>query len=97
MSYLNHILPVIILAPVLAITHSQNHFLICLLNLEAITLGIISITFILLFNSSYFEILNALIILCLGACEARIGLACLVKIIRKYGNDNTKILNIKYQ
>lgn len=96
MNHLLYIFPVIILRPLIRIIYSYKHFLMCLLLLEAITLRAIIIITILILNHSYVETLNIILILSFGACEASLGLSCLIKIIRSHGNDNIKTLNIKY-
>jgi len=63
-----------------------KHFLSILLSLEGITIRI----FIILFcvsNRISFRGEICLILLTLGACEARLGLSVLVSIVRVKGND----------
>jgi len=64
----------------------HKHLLSTLLSLEAITLNL----FILLLRASAsfnYETHVCLILLTLGACEASLGLAILVSLIRTHGND----------
>lgn len=65
----------------------RNNLLIALLTLELFVLTLVSITLLLIGFIASSNILTMLIILTLGACEARLGLACLIKISRSYGND----------
>nr|QFG71047.1 NADH dehydrogenase subunit 4L [Pseudorimula sp. RSIO35641] len=89
MTSIPHLLFIPTLGTVLAITTfclQHNHLLSALLSLEAITLNL----FTLLLGSSFFfnfESHSCLILLTLGACEASLGLAILVSLIRMHGND----------
>lgn len=67
----------------------RYYLLISLLILEGIVLIIM---FIFLLQSSDLEIFIIFLILSFGACEASLGLACLVIIVRSYGNDIFKSL-----
>lgn len=63
-----------------------KHLLRILLRLEAITMNL----FILMFcisNNISIRGQTSLILIALGACEARLGLAILVALIRREGND----------
>lgn len=87
------ILPLIVIIPSIALALTRKNFLLCLLNLEAITLGLLIVSTIVLSIQSQTESLTPLLILSLGACEARLGLACLVKITRTYGRDTISSIN----
>ncbi len=64
----------------------RKHLLRCLLRLEVITLTLF--VFILRERfSQNFENFVVLIFIALAACEARLGLAILVSLIRTHGND----------
>lgn len=86
------------LLPIIAIINliiNKSHFLHVLLCLEIITLSM------LLYLSFYFIIFNlstpllSVIILTLGACEARLGLTLLVIIVRIFGNDILKNISVR--
>ena len=74
------------LAALLALSLQYKHFLRVLLRLEAATIRLFIILFSLINNLAY-RGQAALILITLGACEARLGLAVLVTIIRSQGND----------
>lgn len=65
----------------------RNNLLIILLNLEILVLTLVLTNLILINIISMTNTTSILIILTLGACEASLGLACLIKISRRYGND----------
>nr|YP_010535892.1 NADH dehydrogenase subunit 4L [Nodopelta heminoda]UYB79130.1 NADH dehydrogenase subunit 4L [Nodopelta heminoda] len=70
----------------LALALQRKHLLSCLLSLEAITLTL----FLFLFSESTFsnsESFVVLIFITMAACEASLGLAILVSLIRTHGND----------
>nr|ANZ03444.1 NADH dehydrogenase subunit 4L [Titiscania limacina] len=67
----------------------HKHLLNILLSLEALTLSM----FLLLFSNSNLlnmEGYSCLVLISLGACEASLGLAVLVSLIRTHGNDYVK-------
>lgn len=75
-----------ILIRFLTLSLQYKHLLRILLRLEAITISL----FIIIFSISNNVILRgqaSLILITIGACEARLGLAILVAIIRREGND----------
>nr|YP_010507438.1 NADH dehydrogenase subunit 4L [Dracogyra subfuscus]UXG19109.1 NADH dehydrogenase subunit 4L [Dracogyra subfuscus] len=72
----------------------RKHLLSCLLSLEAMTLTL----FIFLLSESSgqsFESFTALILITLAACEASLGLAILVSLIRTHGNDYVYNYNLQ--
>lgn len=77
------LLPIATLAAITTLILQRRHILMALLALEGVILTLI-ITAILIYPG---EIYSALIILTFGACEASLGLACLVAITRVYGTD----------
>lgn len=83
--------PIFVLISLTCVIIQRNHLLIALLALEAIILGLIIIV-IIITNSSWLIFIIA--ILTFGACEARLGLACITAIRRSYGNDHINSLNI---
>lgn len=70
----------------LALSLQYKHLLRILLSLEAGTINLFIIIFALSNNIS-FRGERSLILITLGACEASLGLAILVSIIRVQGND----------
>nr|YP_009420771.1 NADH dehydrogenase subunit 4L [Conomurex luhuanus]ASO76835.1 NADH dehydrogenase subunit 4L [Conomurex luhuanus] len=74
------------LAALLALSMQYKHFLSVLLSLEAATMSLFIMLFSLMNNLAYSG-QAALILITLGACEASLGLAVLVTIIRSQGND----------
>nr|YP_009059453.1 NADH dehydrogenase subunit 4L [Aliger gigas]YP_010690956.1 NADH dehydrogenase subunit 4L [Lambis lambis]AIN37249.1 NADH dehydrogenase subunit 4L [Aliger gigas]QBL75771.1 NADH dehydrogenase subunit 4L [Lambis lambis]QWL25117.1 NADH dehydrogenase subunit 4L [Aliger gigas]WBU92607.1 NADH dehydrogenase subunit 4L [Lambis lambis]WBU92620.1 NADH dehydrogenase subunit 4L [Lambis lambis] len=74
------------LAALLALSLQYKHFLSVLLSLEAATMSLFIMLFSLMNNLAYSG-QAALILITLGACEASLGLAVLVTIIRSQGND----------
>ena len=86
--------PFSVLLALITLSIQRNHLLIALLVLEAIilTLTLIIASFTIILNAS--ELILTLVILTFGACEARLGLACLVAISRVHGNDICKIIAI---
>nr|YP_010447190.1 NADH dehydrogenase subunit 4L [Tibia fusus]UTM92198.1 NADH dehydrogenase subunit 4L [Tibia fusus] len=74
------------LMALLALSLQYKHFLSVLLSLEAATMSLFIMLFSLTNNLTYSG-QAALILITLGACEASLGLAILVTIIRSQGND----------
>lgn len=79
----------ITIASLLTFVIQRRHLLICLLALEGV---ILTLSLILVLQRSEVELFFIFVLVSMGACEARLGLACLVSIIRSYGNDHIKIL-----
>ncbi|YP_008963250.1 NADH dehydrogenase subunit 4L (mitochondrion) [Babylonia areolata] len=71
---------------IVALSLQYKHLLSILLSLEAITMNLFILTFSLTSNIT-FSGQTSLILITLGACEASLGLAILVSIIRAEGND----------
>nr|YP_010976477.1 NADH dehydrogenase subunit 4L [Volva habei]WNX95649.1 NADH dehydrogenase subunit 4L [Volva habei] len=74
------------LMAILALSLQHKHLLSVLLSLEAATMNLFIMMFVLSNNIS-FSGQTSLILITLGACEASLGLAILVAIIRSQGND----------
>nr|ATZ70039.1 NADH dehydrogenase subunit 4L [Conus venulatus] len=75
-----------VLMSLLTLSLQYKHLLSILLSLEAVTMSL----FVLMFSmSSNISLMGetSLILITLGACEASLGLAILVAIIRAEGND----------
>nr|APH08747.1 NADH dehydrogenase subunit 4L [Glyphostoma sp. JEU-2016] len=75
-----------VLMSLLALSLQYKHLLSILLSLEAITMNLFVFMFCFSTNIS-FSGETSLILITLGACEASLGLAILVAIIRAEGND----------
>nr|AYP41256.1 NADH dehydrogenase subunit 4L [Melarhaphe neritoides] len=74
------------LMALVALSLQYKHLLSILLSLEAATMNLFIMLFALANNIS-FNGEMALILITLGACEASLGLAILVSMIRAQGND----------
>nr|ANH79460.1 NADH dehydrogenase subunit 4L [Conus textile] len=75
-----------VMVSLLTLSLQYKHLLSILLSLEAVTMNL----FVLMFSMSSNISLSgetSLILITLGACEASLGLAILVAIIRAEGND----------
>lgn len=91
MIYIISILPII---AIIALLVHHTHLLITLLVLEGLTLSLVLlIPTVLVYSSINLNSLR-IIILCLGACEARLGLRLLVLLSRSLGSDLVKLLSI---
>lgn len=82
----------ITLASIITFIIQRRHLLISLIALEGVIL-----TLVLLFISLSCEsdIFILFVLLTMGGCEARLGLACLVCIIRSYGRDRFSTIRIQ--
>nr|YP_009250800.1 NADH dehydrogenase subunit 4L [Namalycastis abiuma]AMY15511.1 NADH dehydrogenase subunit 4L [Namalycastis abiuma] len=76
---------------ILCILIQRHHLLMALLAMEAMIL-----TLVLLMLSSHDAqwTFMIMIMLTFGACEAGLGLACMVSMARSYGNDHLTSLSI---
>nr|AXA45253.1 NADH dehydrogenase subunit 4L [Lucerapex sp. MNHN IM 2013-19988] len=75
-----------VLMALLTLSLQYKHLLSILLSLEAITMNLFILMFSLSVNMTYSGE-TSLVLITLGACEASLGLAILVAIIRAEGND----------
>nr|YP_010281936.1 NADH dehydrogenase subunit 4L [Turbo cornutus]UKH51315.1 NADH dehydrogenase subunit 4L [Turbo cornutus] len=85
-SYLYMVATTGVLFSLVTLSFQYKHLLSALLSLEVMTLSL----FILLISISAnfnFEGPMCLILITMGACEASLGLAILVSLIRTHGND----------
>ena len=83
----------ITIASLITFVIQRRHILISLLALEGVilTLGLIFIV-----QRSEIELYILFVLLTFAACEASLGLACLVLIMRSFGRDNfTSLRGIK--
>jgi NADH-ubiquinone oxidoreductase chain 4L len=89
--FMLQIIPIIML---IAFMLQQSHLLITLLTLEGLILRLVLvIPIVLRINSQPLGVIRVLI-LTLGACEARLGLALLVILARSFGSDIVRNLSI---
>nr|YP_003848783.1 NADH dehydrogenase subunit 4L [Amalda northlandica]ACZ83060.1 NADH dehydrogenase subunit 4L [Amalda northlandica]UFI48537.1 NADH dehydrogenase subunit 4L [Amalda depressa]UFI48550.1 NADH dehydrogenase subunit 4L [Amalda australis]UFI48602.1 NADH dehydrogenase subunit 4L [Amalda sp. M325913] len=86
MFYLSMLSTLGVLMALLALSMQYKHLLSILLSLEAITMNLFIMMFCMSSNVT-FSGQTSLILITLGACEASLGLAILVAIIRAEGND----------
>jgi NADH-ubiquinone oxidoreductase chain 4L len=84
-------IPVIILVTLVI---QQNHLLISLLALEGITLRLVLIVPLTLTLNIIPLAFLCVIILTMGACEARLGLALIVSASRVTGNDTVNSISV---
>nr|YP_010241721.1 NADH dehydrogenase subunit 4L [Aporrhais serresiana]QTI82409.1 NADH dehydrogenase subunit 4L [Aporrhais serresiana] len=84
--YLSLISTVGFIMSLLTLSLQYKHLLSILLSLEAATMNLFIMVFALTNNLAYSG-QSALILITLGACEASLGLAVLVIVIRSRGND----------
>ena len=89
-----YIIPLVCLfCGLLAFVRKRKHLLNSLLRLEFIIINIFWLlinVFVYLGGDSYF----LLLFLALAACEGALGLALLVSVVRRHGNDNFRRLNM---
>jgi len=86
--------PIAVLIALITLSLQRHHLLIALLALEAIILSLTLIVTSYIIIESQSELILALVILTFGACEASLGLACIVALSRALGNDLCKIIAI---
>jgi NADH-ubiquinone oxidoreductase chain 4L len=82
-----------LLAIIILITN-KNHLLISLLALERFILTLVILIPINIISSNIQSIFIRIVLLSIGACEARLGLALIVIISRTYGSDIINTLSI---
>jgi hypothetical protein len=83
------IFPIIILLIYLGLASHRSHFLMVLIFLEA-TIFIIILSLSILLNSLFL----ILTLLTFAACEAALGLCCLVKLTSNFGSDIINSISI---
>lgn len=89
------ILEVCSLIAVIVLITNKNHLLISLLALERLILRLAILIPINIIFSNVQSLFIRVILLSIGACEARLGLALIVIISRTYGSDIIKSLSIR--
>lgn len=83
----------VVVFSVCGLLFQRKHVLSALLALEGAVLGL-AVYIAQFFGGGGGERYTMLILLTLGACEACVGLALLVAIVRRYGGDYVSCLNI---
>uniref|UniRef100_UPI0030DF1C81 NADH dehydrogenase subunit 4L n=1 Tax=Synelmis amoureuxi TaxID=3053537 RepID=UPI0030DF1C81 len=88
------LVPLMVLASIVTMVIQRQSILMALLALEAMILSLALMTTLTVMAHSPTKIFLCLILLTLGACEAALGLACLVSMMRSYGSDQIKTLSL---
>lgn len=88
------ILQICSISAIVALILNKNHLLMSLLALEAFILRLVIIVPMTLSITSARAIFTRIILLSIGACEARLGLALIVLISRTYGSDKIQSVTI---
>jgi len=78
------------ISSIISFVKQRHHLLISLISLEAL---ILTLALVYVVSGCQLEIFVLFVMFTFGACEARLGLACLVYIVRSFGNDQFKIIN----
>nr|AVW86057.1 NADH dehydrogenase subunit 4L [Branchinotogluma japonicus] len=81
------LIPFSILMAIISMIAQRRHLLMTLLSLEAMILNLMIFIMIMSNMTSNMNLFLAMILLTFGTCEAALGLACLVKMARTFGND----------
>nr|AVW86121.1 NADH dehydrogenase subunit 4L [Melaenis sp. YZ-2018] len=76
------------LSVILTMVIQRFHILMTLLALEAMILNLMILALLSTTLPSDKSLFLVMILLTFGACEAALGLACLVKMTRTFGNDH---------
>lgn len=76
---------------IVVLLRQRRQFLIVLLVLERLVL----LFLIVVLFSSFGDLFVGFILLTIAACEARLGLALLVRLVRYFGRDNLKNITIR--
>nr|QHT64997.1 NADH dehydrogenase subunit 4L [Microphthalmus listensis] len=83
--------PLMVVFSIFALIKQRQHLLMSLLALEGVILSLILL--VMVFSGSLLMFL-VVILLTWGACEASLGLGCLVSMIRSMGSDHMNMLSI---
>ena len=89
------ILEICSIIAVIILIINKNHLLLSLLALERLILRLVILIPINIIISNIQSLFIRIVLLSIGACEARIGLALIVIISRTYGSDMIKSLSIR--
>nr|YP_010414440.1 NADH dehydrogenase subunit 4L [Branchipolynoe onnuriensis]URS74527.1 NADH dehydrogenase subunit 4L [Branchipolynoe onnuriensis] len=81
------LIPFSIIMAITTMIIQRTHLLMTLLALEAMILNLMILIMTLSNMTSNMNLFLAMILLTFGTCEAALGLACLVKMSRTFGND----------
>nr|YP_010362122.1 NADH dehydrogenase subunit 4L [Branchinotogluma segonzaci]UNQ87682.1 NADH dehydrogenase subunit 4L [Branchinotogluma segonzaci] len=81
------LLPFSIIMTIITLITQRSHLLMALLALEAMILNLMILIMIMSNMTSNMNLFLSMILLTFGTCEAALGLACLVKMTRTFGND----------
>jgi len=85
------VLSMIVVVCLLMFIIQRNHLLVSLIALESI---ILILVFGIIINRGVgLEVIIMHILLCFAACEASLGLACLISIVRFLGSDSFFLFN----
>nr|YP_008965288.1 NADH dehydrogenase subunit 4L [Marphysa sanguinea]AHC01839.1 NADH dehydrogenase subunit 4L [Marphysa sanguinea] len=87
---LSCLLPTASLAALLSMALQRKHLLMSLLALEGMILSMTTAIMLLTTKTSPSNSMMMLVLLTFGACEASLGLACLINLTRFKGNDLLK-------
>lgn len=87
------ILEICSLIAVIILITNKNHLLISLLALERLILRLVILIPVNIIISNVQSLFVRIVLLSIGACEARLGLALIVIISRTYGSDIIKSLS----
>lgn len=82
-----------IFSAIVSLVLQRKHLLNALLRLEIIVLGLYAII-VATFLGEDINLFLTFVILTFGACEASVGLALLVALIRNHGNDFVSSISI---
>nr|APB92057.1 NADH dehydrogenase subunit 4L [Montfortula punctata] len=77
---------------IISVFLQYKHLLMVLINLEVLLLALFILT--LMHSWSSFESHACLILITMGVCEASLGLATLVTLIRTHGNDYVHSMSV---
>lgn len=81
---------IVVLSCLVCFVKQRHHLFLSIICLEGVVLRLALLYMVVRGQS---EIFFTFIIFVFGACEASLGLACLVSIIRTFGRDQFKIIN----
>nr|QVX31192.1 NADH dehydrogenase subunit 4L [Pelagomacellicephala iliffei] len=81
------LIPLCIITSLTTMVLQRTHLLMTLLALETMILNLLALIMFNLNTSSSNNLLSIMVLLTFGACEAALGLACLVNMTRNFGNE----------
>uniref|UniRef100_UPI0030DDFCBE NADH dehydrogenase subunit 4L n=1 Tax=Antonbruunia milenae TaxID=3053535 RepID=UPI0030DDFCBE len=86
--------PLMSLMSILCVSFQRKNIFMILMALEAMILTLMFVLGLSFYSVSWVHLSSILFIMSFGACESSLGLACLVAMIRSYGNDRVSSLNL---